>query len=1106
MHQLLISSLRRRVQLCEKGNEQAVLTPRAMSDAKELFNLLSSAVPGDGSWRVDALSVVIDFALCVARHLPGEESAEYYKFAVRQMIPLLRIDPGRVRRVFWSQIRRIVSDEVESSFEVDSIMASAATRERLLLLEWFIEQDKSSGRLDAATLSLAGWARWRRFEIIAGDEHLLELDPAAEAFEALEQEWEADVPAQIREYLDHLRQYASPVPMFSDAKLVASGDKLSAVGRAVLQLRRNLVRAAPDAQPRAVIDLCHCLLARYGSVHLRDDLDEALERLSALMTGEMVDDLFADAARAFGLGMVFRGDLDGRETDLTRGVEVIADAWLKVGSGHPDAGQILSELMMAACTHARRTEAPSAIDRALEITDLQDHGGPDRAGEVTYHRMLLLGERFKVTGLISDLDRAIAEGRRATSSIPRSDPAAAERWHQLARVEHDQFSARGDIADLNAAIKDIRVPLRYMEKPDPALAEELALWQAQRFQLVGDQQDIRDAARSLIELWRDNKDFRPDLLFNVTSIGLRAASFPPEAARAAIEMCRVMIEQVLPRDSASRWRWLNLLSKAIRALPKESRTEHELALSIQAAAMAVRIGADGDDHDGLVEDLVCALIDRGLREDLDRAVREVQEALGRSPDWTQEFLLLPMLAVAYLKRFELAGAEADQLAGIDAFRRVATSSGCQATARGDAAYCWAKEATKRRDYAGACEAYQITVQLIAEQARRPGRPGQRNAWLTRWVASARNGAACAIRAGRSDIALALLEHGRAVNVSQSLQRQADIEAVRLLRPDLAGRMSQLAQQIEAFVKGDQAEIYRDYMEAAFSLITQKFQSGPPEGFEGTDLDWLAEDVARAGKWSEDLLEEATSNDSRLSLALQWDQLTDELRQQLPNLPVCVPPAVDKLITAVSGGAAVVLNVSEVGCDALIIKDGTLAVLPLPDLTETAVHQMFGQLYTSIFRIEFGDRSAPVRAEHRNAMFGCLSWLWETVCAPVLRALGIDGPPADGQAWPRIWWCPTGHLAMLPIHAAGHYGPDGRGRCVIDRVVSSYTTTLTALARARHAAATDPDPGRSRRLRAISVPEIAGASALRYTDLELAAVSPWGSRQPASPGRRRGHHQ
>jgi len=45
--------------------------------------------------------------------------------------------------------------------------------------------------------------------------------------------------------------------------------------------------------------------------------------------------------------------------------------------------------------------------------------------------------------------------------------------------------------------------------------------------------------------------------------------------------------------------------------------------------------------------------------------------------------------------------------------------------------------------------------------------------------------------------------------------------------------------------------------------------------------------------------------------------------------------------------------------------------------------------------------------------------------------------------PRITWCPTGALALLPIHAAGIY--DGKlGPCALDYVVSSYTPTLSDL--------------------------------------------------------------
>ena len=46
---------------------------------------------------------------------------------------------------------------------------------------------------------------------------------------------------------------------------------------------------------------------------------------------------------------------------------------------------------------------------------------------------------------------------------------------------------------------------------------------------------------------------------------------------------------------------------------------------------------------------------------------------------------------------------------------------------------------------------------------------------------------------------------------------------------------------------------------------------------------------------------------------------------------------------------------------------------------------------------------------------------------------------------RIWWCPTGPLAFLPLHAAGIYDSAYQaGQCVSDFVVSSYTPTVTSL--------------------------------------------------------------
>src|SRR5262249_35901277 len=67
----------------------------------------------------------------------------------------------------------------------------------------------------------------------------------------------------------------------------------------------------------------------------------------------------------------------------------------------------------------------------------------------------------------------------------------------------------------------------------------------------------------------------------------------------------------------------------------------------------------------------------------------------------------------------------------------------------------------------------------------------------------------------------------------------------------------------------------------------------------------------------------------------------------------------------------------------------------------------------------------------------LEWLWDHVAAPILDALGNTSTPI-GSVWPRLWWCPTGALTTLPLHAAGHHHT---GDTVLDRVISSYTPTL-----------------------------------------------------------------
>jgi hypothetical protein len=134
----------------------------------------------------------------------------------------------------------------------------------------------------------------------------------------------------------------------------------------------------------------------------------------------------------------------------------------------------------------------------------------------------------------------------------------------------------------------------------------------------------------------------------------------------------------------------------------------------------------------------------------------------------------------------------------------------------------------------------------------------------------------------------------------------------------------------------------------------------------------------------------------------------------------------------------------------------------------------------------------------GSVLDVLAWTWRAITEPVLRALGHTATP-DGpvETWPRLWWCPTGPAAVLPLHAAGEHprtgaefvaaGDGGQVNAVAGRVVSSYTPTLGALARARRR----PAAARVRQL-AVGVPDAPGyepsASPLPAVVKELNAVA------------------
>jgi CHAT domain len=1086
-HDRLAASVRQRIARYRAGYRRAVADDAAIAEAQRLTELaVGSAM--DRAEQEEMLALLVEFELCLSEAAADRDPGmadEIYRHAVDLMVPLLAYNPDRVPRVFWSQIRQRVVATLQPARRDGGLALSTPMRERLLLLEAMLDRSAAENRTDGEALELVAEVRWRRFLATPEREASAELIRCTEAFASAARLGPLNAPTAIVDYLSHLEVVGPRSTLFGGSWLATMGDHLPATGRAVLMARRRSAEATPDSRASAQASLSHNLLLRYQLSGHRDDLDEAIAWAEDLLRYELSDEDTRTVVEVLGPGLAIRAELDGRTADCAQAYELVRNAVEILGLEHAQTGRLVECLTLVALAAASLTGGVGPVDDALAVLQRCEGRANLPAEELALRRSVLLTERCRRTGDLTAVDQAIAGTSRIVSAMHRFDPKSAPHWVQLAHARRARFRVTGRVVDLTGAIRDLRVAINRSEDQAPWLRDQLAGWLLDRYRLAGDANDMREAAETFRQLAQEQRRFHPELTYKALATLLNAGLLEEAVLRQVIEMCRAMVTQP-SQAGVDDARWLYLMSGAALELAEKSGDDGYLDEAVEAARAAVP--PSGSEAPAATEALARVLLWRGGPADLDEAAALLAGLIDHTGESTGVGQLRTRLAATDLYRFQRTGDAAHQRAGVELLRQVATSPEVYPRVRGDAAYLLAEEATTHGDFTTAAEGYGIAVQIIAEQARRPVRPGDRHEYSRRWAEAARNGAACAIRAGQPRQALLLLEHGRAVNVTQTLQRRSDLARLRQVRPDLAEEMSLLVDAIEGFAKGYQGEIPRDHLEASHPLM-ELLKDRTRRIMESVDSAWILRGD-NASMLSEEVVREVISEDTRHELSARWDEFVTRVRDAAPTVAIGASPDIDALVGAVPEGAAVLINISRLGCDAVIVRDGGISVLPLTDLTLADVHRNVRGFLSAIYRLETGDRSAAARSGLRSAMRRVQEWLWEAVAAPVLDVLGYRTAMAEAVARPRVWWIPTGALSVLPIHAAGRFGPDGRGTGVLDRVVSSYTTTLGALWRARIAARAGHDDDRRPRLLAVAVPHVPGALALSHTDVELAATIAW----------------
>ncbi|MEV0534026.1 CHAT domain-containing protein [Kitasatospora sp. NPDC050463] len=811
-------------------------------------------------------------------------------------------------------------------------------------------------------------------------------------------------------------------------------------------------RAAGLPQPpptvgEALAGLGGALSERFRVTGREEDLTRAESAYRRALDGPWADPTDR-AALLLDLGNVLhdrhelRGDTEalGEALELWRAVSAVVPA------GHEARLPALHNLAQGLRIWSTLTGDPTDRAEMLRVNREALAGTP--AGQPGHGACLAgLGVALRLVAEETDDLGALRESvellRRAVALREGDATLYAGRLNSLGNALHRLAQWTGDVELLDEAVEVLREALAGQPPGTKVFGEvlaNLAVTLHERGFQTNDPQAVQEAA----ELARRAVDEGPvraaDRVDRLANLGVvlqsrHGETGEPALAAEAIAMAREALALTASGSPALGDR-LNHLANALRARFDSTGERADLDEAVALLERAVEVSPYGDPRLPLtLSNLGNSRLDQyrttGDDEALDRAVSDLGRAVWAGAEGTGAHgTYLQHYADALLFLHQRDGDPAVLRAAADAYRQSALTEAMPADGRIRAAWDWGVAAAEAGRWEEALRGYGLAVRLLPFVASGRLARGDQERSLSRVHGLAAEAAACAVQTGDLVLAVQLLEQGRGVLLGRTIATRDGLGRLRRDHPAAAERFRELSERIDALDAADPAGA----------------RSGLPAG--GTDL--------------------------RHTLAARFERLVTEIRALPGFADFLAPPSPAVLAEASERGPVVLAYCSGYRSDALVLWSGQVLLVPLPAATPEAVDEQVRRLEEALVAA-----ADPATDRVAQTVIGeVLGWTWDHVTGPVLDRLGLSGA-APGGPWPRVWWSPGGALSALPLHAAGHHDdavpdvlpdavPDGRRgpgatagspRTVLDRVISSYTPTVRALAYAR-ARETAPEPGRS----------------------------------------------
>ena len=624
-----------------------------------------------------------------------------------------------------------------------------------------------------------------------------------------------------------------------------------------------------EARMRLLVRRSEVHHAAYHHTGDRDELDAAIATADEILLEAAAD---ADASRSvqwesaigptLAQALCDRFRLEPDPNDLDLAVEMAHDGveW-SAEDGRSVAG-CASQLLVLGYALTLRGEAfgsPSDMDHAVEALDealdLLPADSPLRART---HAELgnALRARAAISGDVGDLDASIAAYREA---------AAADADHfaltGFATARLDRFLRRGGRADLDEAVTLSRGAAQVAPEHERHTALHLAgIALRLRFDHFGDLTDLDEAIDTggqAVRAIPPRHTLRPAYLSNLALA--HSSHFhelaPPLDLDGSFSMSADETDMLTYDIDTS----IDLLREAVDAVPVGHRFRPGLLANL-ADALAARFSATSRwaDHRAALTSVVDAL----------------EECPTGRPERAQLLYLRARLLLKGAQAHPGPAAAADRTSASEALREAAEAATASPLLRMTALRELADQAPGPAAALAVYEQAMACVPLVAWHGL--GRR-DRERHLTRIGPLTQEAAAAALDADRPERAVELLEHGRAILWSQSLDTDPDLDAVRRTAPELAERLDQVRTRLLALDAGpDHLNVPADH----------------------TDL--------------------------RMDLAREWDALCEQVRQHVTGCgDFLLPPGFAHLRTAATNGTVVLINIAERRSDALALSpDGT----------------------------------------------------------------------------------------------------------------------------------------------------------------------------------------